>query len=253
MQKTLLMLLMASLLSPAAFAKSKKKRDRDTPIDAPDISAKPEQIIGKRASAHAENPGYSQNGSHSRFQEAFNIVAEHADTCKFSRNSMIAVSLGGKPAQEDIYGRAAAVGKVYNFFEDTFNDNIRYAFDEETSTDCTLSKKEAEATGKLRIDEETFKWSPGVVMAVHTIGKALDQIGWSKVKVDGIHFTHVNANGSYIEAYNLDCEYKPIVHKNVFGSRSTKYYYDVKVDLGNHKTNLDIETIKDCVTSNPGN
>lgn len=248
MHKTLLMILVASLMTPMAFAKSKVKRDRDTPMDTPNIAAKPEQIIGAQASRNYQNPGYSQNSSHKSFQDSLNFIVEHADTCRFSRNAMIAVTLGGKPAQEDLYGRAAAVGKVYKLFKSTFNGNISFKFDDETGTDCTLSKSEADATGKLKVDEDVFKWSPGVVMAVHTIGKALDQIGWSKVKVDGILFKHVNANGSYIERHNIGCQQIQVKHTGAFGS-SMKTYYEIEIDLGNQKTNLDIAAIKECVTN----
>lgn len=161
---------------------------------------------------------------------------------------MLALSLGGRAGMEDILGRAAAVGAVYHTFKSKIGD-IDYSFDDETGTDCTLSKKEAKDDGKIHIDDKVFKWSPGVLMAVHTIGKALDEIGWDKVKVDGIHFVHVNANGSRIEDYNIACIYK--AKKSRLPWKDYNYYYEIHVDLGNHKTNLDIATIQDCITSKP--
>lgn len=260
MKKALVLLLMTSLVGPAALAKGKGKRKRDP--NAPDIDPTPAQMIGQSAKREFENSGnnntrrsagYSYSKSHEEFQNAFNFIAEHADKCKFARGGVIAITLGGNQGIQKMYGTAAAVGSVYKMFEDSFNGNIKYALDEETSVDCTMSKKEEKETGKLRVEEETFKWSSGVLFAAQRIGQVLDEIGWDKVKVDGIHFTHVNANGSYIERYNLGCEYKAVKHKPLIGSTKTKYYYDVKVDLGNWRTNLNKETIKDCITSHPIN
>lgn len=256
MKKPILLLFITSLCGTTVFAKGKGKKERNP--DAPEINPSQSQIIGKKAKEKYErsenkntrkSAGYSYDRSHVEFQKSFNFIAEHADQCKFARGGLIAITLGGNQGIQKMYGTAAAVGNIYKMFEDSFDGNVKYAFDSETFVDCTMSKKEAKESDKLLVGSHIFKWSPGVLFAVQTIGQVLDEIGWDKVKVDGIHFTHVNANGSYIERYNLGCDYKAVQHKPLIGNSKMKYYYDIKVDLGNWRTNLDKETIKDCLSA----
>jgi hypothetical protein len=287
MKKALVLLLMTSLIGPAALAKGKGKRKRDP--NAPNLDPLPSQMIGQSAkndyersgnSNNRKSAGYSITKSQQNYQESFQFIAEHADRCKFSRGATLAVSIGGSDGMQRMYGTAAAMGGVYKMFHSAFDGNIKYelhgdpavrddSVQEDERITCTTNKKlasssqkaaaEAEKRGEeakesfLHVDEDVFKWSTGVIFASHRIGQVLDEIGWDKVKVDGIIFKAVNANGSYIEAYNQGCSLRPVKHSPLIGRDSIKYYYEVSVDLGNFRTNLNKDTIRECLTSHPIN
>lgn len=182
-------------------------------------------------------------------EKSLQDITKYTQECKFSFNSILLLSMAPEKNQKEFIDKVVNAGKGYSYILNNKRLKLRYRFDADTGTNCTLLEDVAKNDPNMTyIHYDTFMYSPGALMAVSEIKKAMKDMKNRDITIDGILFQHVNANGERILNHNDSCNYSP--KKN--GSNDPKdwdWYMTIDIDLGNYRTGLEDkqDIIKECI------